>query len=493
MRVPQIRIRSINQRPIRPDGRYVIYWMTATRRTHWNFALQRAIEMAQELERPLVIFEALRCDYPYASDRLHRFILDGMADNARALADRPVTYYSYVETSVNSGRGLLDTLSNEACMVISDDFPAFFLPRMINAAAQRLPIRLEVIDGNGLMPMRAADHAFPSAYAFRRFLQKTLPKHLMSPPLADPWRSARLPVPVTLAKDLTSRWPDASATLQTRGGLELKRLPIDHQVPATALKGGEQAAGERFLTFLEERLAKYGELRNHPDAEATSGLSPYLHFGHISSHQIFTAITGREDWDIHRLETKASGKRSGWWGLSANSEAFLDQLITWRELGFNMCCFEPDRYKDYSSLPAWARDTLGQHSKDPRPVCYTLQEFAAARTHDPLWNAAQKQLRTEGLIHNYLRMLWAKKILEWTPTPQEALAVMIELNDRYALDGRDPNSYSGIFWSLGRYDRPWGPTRPIFGSVRYMSSENTRRKVRLKKFLEKYADGKEEN
>ena len=142
---------------------------------------------------------------------------------------------------------------------------------------------------------------------------------------------------------------------------------------------------------------------------------------------------------------------------------------------------------DYASLPEWARKTLGEHSRDPRPICYTLEEFRDASTHDPLWNAAQRQLRREGVIHNYLRMLWAKKILEWTPTPLEALAVMIELNDRYALDGRDPNSYSGIFWCLGRYDRPWGPTRPIFGSIRYMSSVNTAKKVRLKRYLEKYS------
>jgi deoxyribodipyrimidine photo-lyase len=172
--------------------------------------------------------------------------------------------------------------------------------------------------------------------------------------------------------------------------------------------------------------------------------------------------------------------------MCESAEAFLDQLVTWRELGFNCCAFRDD-YDHFESLPAWALATLARHAGDPRPHLYALEEFAACGTHDPLWNAAQMQLVREGRLHNYLRMLWGKKILEWSGTPQEAASVMIELNNRYALDGRDPNSYSGIFWCLGRYDRPWGPERPIFGTVRYMSSANTARKVRVKDFIRWYA------
>ncbi len=488
MPIPAIRIRSINHRPCNPDGRYILYWMNACRRTHWNFALEHAVEQAVARGKPLVVLEALRCDYPYASDRLHRFILDGMAANAMAFASQSVTYYPYIEPARGAGKGLLAALANEAIQVITDDFPAFFLPRMIAAAGQRLPMRLEAVDGNGLLPMRAADHAYPTAYAFRRFLQKHLPEHLRSAPQANPLDDRPLPIPIEPAQNVTTRWPHARTLLLAENGLDLASLPIDHQVPPAPLRGGETAAKDHLDTFLEERLSHYCELRNHPDQEMTSGLSPYLHFGHISSHAIFSAISSREEWGPHRIGPKANGKRTGWWGLSANAEAFLDQLITWREIGFNMCCFEPDRYKDFASLPDWARRTLDSHSLDPRPICYTLEELREAQTHDPLWNAAQRQLRCEGTIHNYLRMLWAKKILEWTPTPQEALAAMIELNDRYAIDGRDPNSYSGIFWCLGRYDRPWGPARPIFGSIRYMSSANTVRKVRLKEYLQRYQE-----
>jgi deoxyribodipyrimidine photo-lyase len=181
-----------------------------------------------------------------------------------------------------------------------------------------------------------------------------------------------------------------------------------------------------------------------------------------------------------------TGRREGWWGADANVEAFLDQLVTWREIGFNMCAHAAD-YDSYESLPEWAKKTLARHARDPRPALYSREQLERAGTHDRLWNAAQRQLLTEGIIHNYLRMLWGKKILEWSPTPMDALATMIELNNKYALDGRDPNSYSGIFWILGRYDRPWGPERPIFGTVRYMSSDNTAKKLKVRNYLEKYA------
>ena len=171
--------------------------------------------------------------------------------------------------------------------------------------------------------------------------------------------------------------------------------------------------------------------------------------------------------------------------MTASAEAFLDQLVTWRELGYNMCTCHSD-YSSYDSLPAWARKTLDAHRDDPRPYRYGYEELRDAETHDAVWNAAQRQLRSEGILQNYLRMLWGKKILEWSATPQAALEVMIDLNDRYALDGRNPNSCSGIFWCLGRYDRAWGPIRPIFGSVRYMSSENTKRKLKMRDYLDRY-------
>ncbi|MDH4209363.1 MAG: deoxyribodipyrimidine photolyase, partial [Anaerolineae bacterium] len=266
----------------------------------------------------------------------------------------------------------------------------------------------------------------------------------------------------------------------------LAGVPIDHAVRVVDVRGGTTAGESTLKRFFDLGLKRYAEARNQPEEEATSGLSPYLHFGHISTHHVFAELGRREGWSPASLTPKATGGRTGWWGVSPEAEAFLDQLVTWRELGFNMC-WQREDHDRYESLPEWARETLSHHAQDPRPHLYSQEELETGQTHDPLWNAAQMQLVREGRIHNYLRMLWGKKILEWTASPQEALRAMIELNNKYALDGRDPNSYSGIFWILGRYDRPWGPERPVFGTVRYMSSQNTVRKLHVKDYVRKYA------
>jgi deoxyribodipyrimidine photo-lyase len=186
------------------------------------------------------------------------------------------------------------------------------------------------------------------------------------------------------------------------------------------------------------------------------------------------------------MDRAATGGREGWWRLPPESESFLDELITWRELGHGFA-FHRDDYDRYESLPGWALQSLEEHAADPREHLYTLAEFEAGETHDPLWNAAQQQLVREGRIHNYLRMLWGKKVLEWTSHPRQALDVLIQLNNKYAVDGRDPNSYSGIFWTLGRFDRPWAPIRPVFGCIRFMSSAATARKMRVKGYIAHYS------
>lgn len=484
-KIPGDRVRPVNNATLNPQGDYVLYWMIATRRVQWNFALQHAVAQARELNKPLVILEALRCDYSWASDRLHRFILDGMVDNAKALQGAPVLYHPYVEEVRGAGKGLLETLAEGACLIVTDDYPAFFLPRMINAAGRRLGVRLDAVDSNGLLPLAAGPQAYPSAYAFRRFLQKNLPGHLSDMPRENPLEDSGLPTLKTLPQSILTRWPDASARLAQSGHAAVKKLPLDHGVKIVDAQGGSAAARQKLDFFLDERLPVYAEQRNQPERSVTSELSAYLHFGHMSTHEIFTRLAAREDWDFGRLGPQSNGQRAGWWGMSQNAEAWLDQLVTWRELGFNFCFHRRD-YDRYESLPDWARATLEQHEEDPRPYLYNQEEFEQARTHDALWNAAQRQLLREGTIHNYLRMLWGKKILEWSRTPREALAVMIELNNKYALDGRDPNSTSGIFWCLGRYDRPW-PQRPIFGKIRFMSSENTARKFKVGTYLHRFA------
>ena len=483
---PTARVQSLNTAPVRQDRDFVLYWMIAARRAAWSFSLDRAVDRAAELGKPLVILEALRVGYPWASDRIHRFILDGMADNARRLRNAPVLYYPYVETGHGQGRGLLEALAENACVIVTDAFPAFFLPRMTRAAAARLDIFLEQVDGNGILPLDETDRAFPTAHAFRRYLQKRLPEHLGQSPRRDPFQGVRLARMENLPHAILRRWPAASEALLKGEARALQRLPLDHSVEIVDLKGGTTQAEHLLGVFLEERIDRYSAEHNQPEAEVTSGLSPYLHFGHISAHEVVGKALEQRAWSPKRLAVKATGSRTGWWGLDEDAEAFLDQIITWRELGYTFCQHRED-YDQYASLPDWARKTLEEHASDPRVHTYELEDFQMAATHDPLWNAAQGQLLREGRIHNYLRMLWGKKVLEWTPDPRRALEIMIELNNRYSLDGRDPNSYSGIFWVLGRFDRAWGPERPIFGKIRYMSSQNTARKLHVKDYVEAYA------
>lgn len=481
--VPPGRIRLLADRPVEEAGAHVLYWMTSSRRTRWSFPLQRAVDWAKRLRRPLVVLEALRCGYPWAADRHHRFILDGMRDNAARLDRKGVSYLPYVEPRKGAGKGLLAELASRSSVVVADDSPAFFYPQMLESAAEQVPVRFEAVDGNGILPLSAADRVFTTAFSFRRFLQKTLPDHLGKAPAADPLRGLELPGAGRLRLP-RGDWSPAARELLEGDGDALEALPIDHAVKPVVRRGGERRAARLLKEFLAEKIRSYSEERNLPQKASTSSLSPYLHYGHVSSHQVVHELLRQEGWSLANLGD-VTGSRVGWWGVSPSAEEYLDQVITWRELGFNMCALNP-RYDQYDSLPGWAQKTLRDHEKDRRPHLYSPEELEEARTHDDLWNAAQNQLVREGTIHNYLRMLWGKKILEWSPTPRSALEVMIHLNNKYALDGRDPNSTSGIFWCLGRYDRPWGPERRIFGKVRYMSSDSTRRKMPVKEYIERY-------
>lgn len=495
--LPDVRIRTLNRAAPRPTRRgrsgYVLYWMTAARRTRYNPALERAVNLAEMYGCGVVVLEALRADYPWASERMHAFVIDGMRDNQRAFANTAVHYYPYVEPKTGAARGLLEAFVRRARVVVTDDFPAFFLPRMVQSAARILDVRLEAIDGNGLYPMYATERVFTTAASFRIHLQKHLGVHLGYRPRTNPLARRSIERITRLPAALLRRWP--ATRLDVPNATLLTAMPIDHSVLPAPVRGGMNAGRRALNRFLQHRLDRYEHDRNVLPGEAQgarrrdlaqSELSAYLHFGHLSVHEMFAALARREDWSVDRLSPTPTRRRTGWWGMSPPAEAFLDQLVTWRELGYNMCAHRPDDYARYESLPLWARTTLEQHAGDPRPHLYDLDAFELARTHDPLWNAAQTQLVRDGRIHNYLRMLWGKKILEWCPSARIALDVMVHLNNKYALDGRNPNSYSGIFWILGRYDRAWGPERAIFGKVRYMSSESAARKLKVSGYLERY-------
>ncbi len=463
------RIRPLNDAP-RGDGP-VVYWMTSQRRLHWNHALDHAVMQAVGLNKPLIILEPLRADYPYASQRFHTFVQQGMLEHAVTCADEEVAYHPYIEPTPGAGKGLLEAYAQHASLIVADDHPGFFFPQMLDAAS-RLPVRMEAVDSVGILPLSITDKAYSSAYQFRRFLQKNVVQHLTRRPaeeILDMAPGGEIP------EDILKRWPVTDVTKPP--SYDVAPIP-----PVSDTPGGREAARFR-LDALASNIDRYPE-RNHPDAHAESGLSPYLHFGHMGAAEVVWRILEQEDWHPGRLgETK--GQRSGWWGLSEGAEAFLDQVITWRELGHVQALHDP-HYREYDSLPEWAKETLATHDAD-RIKTYKLEELEAAATDDEIWNAAQRQLLEEGIIHNYMRMLWGKKILEWAPDARTALDWMLHLNDKYALDGRDPNSVSGIFWCLGRYDRPW-QERDVFGKVRCMTSNSTRRKLRLDAYLERFED-----
>ncbi|WP_414707242.1 deoxyribodipyrimidine photolyase [Rhodopirellula sp. UBA1907] len=497
--LPPQRHQFANDHPPRHEGDYVVYWMIAQRRLHWNFALQHAIDRALEYEKPLLIFEPLRVRYQWASDRIHRFIIEGMRDNAAAADSLPVVYYPYVEPKPGAGSPLLHRLAKNACTVVTDEYPCFFLPHMIDAVKDKLPARLELIDSNGVLPLRAAEKTYTVAHSYRRFMQKNILPALEHLPLANPLAPddrPALPCPdgesmaerrkKLLPSKVLSKWPAANLDkLLSEDGLS--KIPIDHSVrPSKATPGGTVEGSRRWKEFLDSKLSQYNDDRNHPDEHATTGLSPHLHFGHISVHEMVSSLLEHEGWSADQT-SKPNGKNHGFWNVGENAEALLDQLLTWREIGFNWSFQNPDTYDSLESLPDWAKKTLFETRDDERPHLYTLEEFENAETHDEIWNAAQRELVETGEMHNYMRMLWGKKILHWTRTPEEALEFMIHLNNKYGLDGRDPNSYCGILWVLGRTDRAWGPKRPVFGSVRYMTSDSTRKKLKLSKYLQRFA------
>jgi len=484
--VPASRSHRLNERPKRAERRFVLYWMSSARRPRWNFALDRAIEYAARLRKPLLVVETLAADTPWMNRRHGALVLDGMASNAKGFGRKRISYVPCIASDARRLKRTLKTLIADAAIVVTDRFPLREHVDLQDAVVRGVNVRVEAVDSSGLLPLSATDRAFPTAHGFRRHLQKTLPDHLTDWPVADPKLPAQFPRLAEAAVEASPKCLVGSEAVVDSGRAMLARWAAGHDAEPVDLTGGHQAADRTLRRFLADRLAVYGEDRNHPQRAATSGLSPYLHHGHISVHQVLAELIERMGWSPDRLADRPTGSREGWWGMDPTAECFLDELVTWREVGLNMCVHRGD-YDVAESLPDWAQATLNQHNGDRREHEYSLEDFRSAATHDELWNAAQRQLQRDGVIHNYLRMLWGKKILEWTPDWQTALDVMLDLNNTYAIDGCDPNSYSGIFWVLGRYDRAWGPERPIFGKVRYMSSANTARKMAVGEYIKRYA------
>ncbi len=482
--VTAARLTSRGTTPVRPDGAFVLYWMSAHRRLEWNQALQQALWWAEELARPLVVVETVHADQPYASVRHFRFLIQGCAANQTAAAQLPLTYHPFVEAIPGTALDLVAALAGQACLLIRDEFPHRFQRSLRAELDRRLSLAQVDVDANGIMPLAATTRTYERAVDFRRCLQRGLPPHLLAPPLDAPALArAKVPRLAALPTDLTARWP-ASDLVQLLAPGGLATLPIDQQVPAAPDIGGAAAARIALDAFVDQRLDRY-DLRNHPDDPVASGLSPWLAQGHVSAHQVALAVLTHANWSPDRLATSASGSKDGWWGCAPSIEAFLDELITWRELGHHHSQRVSDNDR-FDTLPAWAQATLAKHAADPRTMVYSPADLEAGRTHDPLWNAAQHQLRAEGRLHGYLRMLWGKWILGWSVDPRSAWDTALRLNDRWALDGGNPNSLSGVAWIFGRFDRPWAPQRPVFGQLRYMTSGSTVKKLHCRAYLARW-------
>lgn len=451
----QERIRVLNDAAISAGGQYVLYWAQMNRRTTSNHALAHAISIANDLQLPVLYYEGLTCTYPYANDRLHTFLLDGVADTAARLAKLGIGYVFYLRRKRSDENDVLYRLAEQAAAVISDDYPTFIAVTHNASVPAKLKIAFHAVDSSCVVPMKTLEKREYAAYTIRPKIHRVLGRYLVPLQMAKPKRAWDGPVPKfhTPIDDV----PAAVASCE-----------IDHSVPPSiSYKGGMKQAEKRLNHFLTRNLSRYAKERNEPTSHATSTLSPYLHFGQISSLQV--ALAAKEYAKEHKLI----------------ADEFLEELIVRRELAFNHA-FYSESPDSLATLPDWAIKTLEKHRKDARPALYTREQLDRGETYDDLWNATQKELLLRGSIHGYYRMYWGKKIVEWSKTPQEAADVMVYLHDRYSLDGRDPNTYTNILWCLGLHDRPWNE-RPVFGMVRYMSLDGMKRKTHVDQYMKEIA------
>jgi deoxyribodipyrimidine photo-lyase len=460
MAVEAERVRKLNPAGHRGAGaRYVLYWAQMNRRVDSNHALLYAVELGNALNLPILYYEALTCSYPGANDRLSTFILEGVPDTAERLKQLGIGYVFYLRRRPQEPNDVLYRLAREAAAVVTDDFPAFIARRHNAQVPERLDVSYYAVDSSCIVPASALSKREYGAYTIRPKLRKLLPAYLKP---ADP---------VRVKKRWRYRLPQDWHTVITRDNVAelIATCQVDHSIgPSLTFIGGRAHAVLLLRRFLTNNLKRYAHSRNEPAEHATSNLSPYLHFGHISALEVALAA---EDYAADHEFSAAE---------------FLDELITWRELAFNHARFveHPERIEN---LPAWCQKTMRQHANDPRRPCYSAAQLLNAGTHDELWNATQKEMLLRGQIHGYYRMYWGKKIVEWSKTYQSAVDTMLGIHDRYALDGRDPNTYAGVLWCLGLHDRPWFE-RPVFGAIRYMSQEGMRRKTNTQAYIEEISD-----
>lgn len=415
-------------------GAFVLYWMQATMRVHDNAALVHAIDVADRLGLPVLVYQGLRSDHRWASARFHTFILQGVVDVQRELRARGIAFCFWLDRPGASPSPLVD-LARRAALVVTDYAPAFIHPRQTAGLRKRVATPVVAVDSAAVVPMRFHDRAQATARGIRTVLLGALAANLRPPPDRTPRNRSLVEVE---SLEVT---PESIAAL-------VAACHVDHSVPPSSFTGGTTAGRARLAAFLADGLPRYEAERSDPNSGAESRLSPWLHFGHLSP------------WEVV--------------GPTRHHEKFLDEVLIWRELGLNFCHMDPS-YHRYEATPPWAAAQLVEHEGDPRPALFDRATLEEARTGEPLWDAAMRLYRRDGWMHNALRMLWGKAVIQWTRTAPEAFGHLVELNNRWALDGRDPSSWMNIHWVFGKFDRPFY-RRPIYGTVRYMSLRTARDK-----------------
>ncbi len=427
-------------------GAYVLYWMQAAQRAKYNHALEFAVRKANELKQPVVVVFCVVNSYPEANARHYHFMLEGLRETQEGLAQRGIR----MVVRVGEPEGVVAGLAADASMVVVDGGQLRIQRKWRREVGRRVECAMFEVETNLVAPVREASWKEEfSAGTFRPRITKKLDYYLVG---------LRHQKVKCSSMSLGLQSLDIDDVDKAVGG-----LGVDPGVgPAKGFKGGTRQAERLLRRFIKTKLGRYPELSSDPTVDCVSDMSAYLHFGQISPLYIALEVI------------KAGG---------AGKDAYLEQLIVRRELSHNFVFYNRD-YDKFKCLPPWALRTLNFHRRDKKEYVYSLEQFEAGQTHDPYWNAAQRQMVVTGKMHNYMRMYWGKKILEWSRSPQQAFKTALYLNNKYELDGRDANAFAGVAWCFGKHDRAWGE-RAIFGKVRYMNAAGLERKFDMDAYLRK--------
>ena len=446
------RIQFLNDADTCTGGRYVLHWMQHSQRARVNHALTFAVRKANELRLPVLTVFGITQRFPEANTRSYAFMLEGLRETQQALRDRGVKLVVRLQPPVEA---VVD-LASEAALVVVDRGYLRVERRWRERAADRLGCPLVQVESDVVVPVETASEKEEyAAYTIRPKIHEHLDRFLV--PLEE----------TELERDSLDLGADGVELADIEALLERMRINRSAERVDT-FHGGRSQADALLDDFITHKLGGYGEGRNEPSQDYLSHMSPYLHFGQISPLEI--ALRVREADDVGQ----------------ENQDAFLEELVVRRELSMNFCTYNAD-YDSLACLPDWARETLDVHADDRREHVYDKAAFESGRTHDPYWNAAQREMVLTGKMHGYMRMYWGKKILEWTASPEEGFRIALELNHRYELDGRDPNGFTGVAWCFGKHDRAWAE-REIYGKVRYMSAGGLERKVDIDAYVQQVQD-----